>query len=91
MKNRHAVIAAAVLAFAALPSLIANAASRDEQTKACKGDAIKLCSAEIPDKDKIAACMKQHVDELSPGCKAMFDQGKPSGNGKPKGASNPKS
>jgi hypothetical protein len=50
----------------------AHAATRDEQEKACRGDAMKFCSAEIPNKDKITACMKQHKSELSPGCQAMF-------------------
>ncbi|RFU44181.1 hypothetical protein [Paraburkholderia sp. DHOC27] len=53
-------------------SLNAHAATRDEQEKACRGDAMKFCSADIPDKDKITACMKQHKSELSPGCRAMF-------------------
>jgi hypothetical protein len=51
---------------------VSHAASRDEQTKACKGDAIHFCSSEIPNKEKITACMKAHYQELSPGCKTMF-------------------
>lgn len=53
----------------------AHAATRDQQEKACRGDAMKFCSAEIPNKDKITACMKQHRSELSPGCQAMFKAG----------------
>jgi hypothetical protein len=34
-----------------------------------------FCNAEIPNKDKITACMKQHVSERSPACQAMFQQG----------------
>src|ERR1700757_4220243 len=48
-------------------------ATRDEQAKACRGDAIHYCAAHIPNKQKIEACMKQHYDQLSPRCKAMFD------------------
>ena len=48
-------------------------ATRDEQSKACKGDAIHYCAVHIPNKEKIEACMKQHYDQLSPRCKAMFD------------------
>lgn len=47
--------------------------SRDEQEHACRGDAFHFCASAIPNKKKIAACMKQHYDELSPPCKAMFD------------------
>lgn len=50
----------------------APAATRDEQTKACRADAIKFCSAGIPDEDKITACMKQNLDKLSPECRKMF-------------------
>lgn len=68
---------AALLALGATAT--ANAASRDEQTKACRGDAMHFCAAEIPNEDKITACMKQHVDELSPACRAMFKGGKKKG------------
>ena len=50
------------------------AATRDEQTAACKGDAIRYCAAEIPNEQKITVCMKAHVQQLSPDCKAMFRQ-----------------
>ncbi|RAS24768.1 hypothetical protein [Paraburkholderia bryophila] len=73
----YALCAAGLLAVAAAAP--ANAASRDEQSKACRGDAMHFCAAEIPNEDKITACMKQHVDELSPACRAMFKGGKKSG------------
>jgi hypothetical protein len=47
--------------------------SRNEQEHACRGDAFRFCARAIPNKKKIEACMKQHYDELSPPCKAMFD------------------
>jgi hypothetical protein len=52
---------------------VGTAATRDEQTKACKHDAIKFCAIHIPNKEKIEACMKAHYDKLSPKCQAMFD------------------
>nr|WP_211311014.1 hypothetical protein [Gluconacetobacter liquefaciens] len=51
----------------------AQAASRQEQSAACRGDAIKLCTFAIPNEDKITACMKKKVDQLSPRCRAMFE------------------
>ncbi|MBB2171738.1 hypothetical protein HLH35_06320 [Gluconacetobacter asukensis] len=57
-----------------------HAASREEQSAACRGDAIKLCTFAIPDEDKVAACMKKKVDQLSPRCRAMFE---PAGKKKP--------
>lgn len=74
MKSTYCLLAASLFAVGAVTS--ANAASRDEQSKACRGDAMHFCAADIPDKDKITACMKQHIDELSPACRAMFKGGK---------------
>jgi hypothetical protein len=72
MKRTYCLLAASLFAFAAIP---ANAASRDEQSKACRGDAMHFCAADIPNEDKITACMKQHIAELSPACRAMFKGG----------------
>jgi hypothetical protein len=43
-----------------------------EQEQACTGDAFRLCSSEIPDVDRITACMVQKRDQLSAGCRAFF-------------------
>lgn len=67
---RHKLILSLLAAL--MMASIAHAASRDEQTKACKADAIHFCASDIPNKQKITACMKTHYDELSPGCKTMF-------------------
>jgi Spy/CpxP family protein refolding chaperone len=67
---------ACALAAAALlcAATAAHAASEDEQAHACRSDALHFCMADVPDKARITQCMKQHYDELSPGCKAMFDK-----------------
>ena len=44
----------------------------DEQQQMCTGDAFRLCSSEIPDVDRVTACMVRHKAELSAGCKAVF-------------------
>ena len=77
MKRTYALLAASLIALGSAAT--ADAASRDEQTKACRGDAMHFCAADIPNKAKITACLKQHVDELSPPCRAMFKGGKTSG------------
>lgn len=41
----------------------------------CYNDVQKLCNADIPDETKIAACMKVHHAQLSPGCRKVFDSG----------------
>ncbi|TMJ81193.1 MAG: hypothetical protein E6G79_16605, partial [Alphaproteobacteria bacterium] len=39
-----------------------------EQQQACSGDAFRLCSADIPDVERITACMSRNRSQLSPGC-----------------------
>ncbi|MDR6379203.1 hypothetical protein [Paraburkholderia caledonica] len=77
MTRIHALLTASLFAISAVTA--ANAATQDEQAKACRGDAMHFCAADIPNKAKITACMKQHIDELSPPCRAMFKGGKKSG------------
>jgi hypothetical protein len=77
MNRTYALLAASLIGLGCAAS--ADAASRDDQAKACRGDAMHFCAADIPNEDKITACMKQHVDELSPACRAMFKGGKKGG------------
>src|SRR5467141_579131 len=50
----------------------ASEAYTPEEQQACSGDAFRLCSAEIPDVDRITACMIRKQDQLTPGCRAYF-------------------
>ena len=43
-----------------------------EQQQACTPDAMRLCSAFIPDVDRITVCMIQKKSQLSPECRAHF-------------------
>jgi len=43
-----------------------------EQQQLCTDDAFRLCSSDIPDVDRITACMTRHKAELSPSCRAVF-------------------
>ena len=43
-----------------------------EQQQACTDDAMRLCSAFIPDVDRITACMTEKKEQLTPGCRAQF-------------------
>ena len=52
---------------------------RQQQTEACKGDALKLCALAIPNEKKITACMERKKDKLSPKCRAFFDNKPASG------------
>jgi hypothetical protein len=44
-----------------------------EQQELCAGDAMRLCSSDIPDVERITACMARQRDQLSEGCKAIFE------------------
>ena len=45
-----------------------------EQEQMCTGDAFRLCSSEIPDVDRVTACMVRQRSQLSPGCRAVMDK-----------------
>jgi hypothetical protein len=50
-----------------------------EQQQACTPDVFRLCSSEIPDVDRITACMIRNRSQLSPQCRAFFRSGPESG------------
>ena len=50
-----------------------------EQQQACTPDAFRLCSSEIPDIDRITACLIRNRSQLSPQCRAFFRSGPESG------------
>jgi hypothetical protein len=64
------MLTATIFALAAL-STAANAHT-PEQEQMCTGDAMRLCSSEIPNVERVTACMVQKRAQLSDGCKAVF-------------------
>jgi len=46
-----------------------------EQQAACSDDAFRLCGPEIPDVDRVTACMVRNKSQLSPGCQVYFRPG----------------
>ena len=62
--------AAALLIALSVPA----AAYTAEQRIACMPDALRLCSAHIPDVTSITSCMRAKKDNLSSACKAVFDK-----------------
>ena len=50
----------------------ASLAHTPEQEQLCTGDAMRLCSAEIPDVDRVTACMIRNQALLSDGFKSVF-------------------
>jgi hypothetical protein len=50
----------------------ASSAYTPEQQQACTPDAMRLCSAFIPDVDSITVCMIRNKAQLSPPCRVFF-------------------
>ena len=44
----------------------------EEQQQLCNDDAMRLCSADVPDVDRITACMQRQRALLSKGYKSVF-------------------
>lgn len=49
-------------------------AAEADAANLCRGDAFRLCSGYIPDRERITACMLRRKAELSPGCRMVFDE-----------------
>ena len=46
-----------------------------EMQQACTPDVMRLCNNDVPDVDKIVACMKRNRANLSSACGAVFGMG----------------
>src|SRR5436853_7226753 len=44
-----------------------------EQQMACTPDVWRLCGDQIPDVNRIVACLRQNTTQLSNGCRAVFE------------------
>jgi hypothetical protein len=64
---------ATALAVLVLPS--AAEAYTPEGQQACTGDAFRLCSAEIPNVDRVRACLHRNKAQLSTGCRGFISPG----------------
>jgi hypothetical protein len=45
-----------------------------EQQMACTPDVWRLCGAQVPDVDRIVACLRRNTPQLSGPCRAVFEQ-----------------
>jgi hypothetical protein len=62
-------IACAATALSARPTL-----AFSEAQQMCTGDAMRLCGHEVPNVQRITACMVKQRANLSPGCRAVMDR-----------------
>ena len=60
----------AATALSARPSL----AFSSEAQQMCTGDAMRLCGHEIPNVQRITACMARNRAHVSPGCRAVMER-----------------
>jgi hypothetical protein len=68
--GRFAVIISLAIS---LHSTSAFALGTDDQRAACTPDVFRLCGPEIPDVDRIVACLKKEKPNLSKDCRAVFN------------------
>ena len=71
--RRSSVCMIGLALFLALAPSVARAQGTAAQA-ACTLDAFRLCGAEIPNVERIIACMKANKANLSPGCRSVFDK-----------------
>jgi hypothetical protein len=76
---------AVALSLSMLPT-IGHAYTPEEQ-QACQPDAFRLCGSEIPDVDRVTACMIARKSQLSPECRRFFRSGPESVEAAPAGVS----
>ncbi len=72
MRLQHMMIVLAPM-FAAGAALAEDNRGTMDQQMACTPDVWRLCSAYIPDRDSIVACLKQNTPQLSGPCRAVFE------------------
>jgi hypothetical protein len=70
LKTSIAPIAAALILGGAT-SCFAHSGTAEEQ-EACTPDVFRICSAQIPNEDRIVACLNKHLAKLSPACRAVM-------------------
>jgi hypothetical protein len=64
----HFALTLALVAFISAPAL---AQSQNEQN-ACMNDAFTVCGDAIPDRDRVAACLAQNINRISPACRTVM-------------------
>jgi len=59
--------------FAQMPAAAQEHRGTVEQQMACTPDVFRLCGSQIPDEDRIVACLRQNTPQLSRACRAVFE------------------
>ena len=70
---KSVIVAAAIVLSLSASGAYAQSAAARAILGACKPDIARFCAAVVPGDGRIKGCMKQHLPELSDGCKeALF-------------------
>ncbi|MFT3731978.1 MAG: hypothetical protein QM780_11250 [Hyphomicrobium sp.] len=64
-------MAAAPLTVASTTASFAHSGTPEEQS-ACTPDVLSLCFWQIPNEDKIVACLNKNINRLSPECRKVI-------------------
>jgi hypothetical protein len=73
---RHVTFMTSLVVCLTMVPAVSRAFTEADQRRLCTGDVLRLCASEIPDVDRITACMHKQRASLSEGCRKVF--GKPS-------------
>ena len=65
-------VSLALLSATASPALCFSQGTPEQQL-ACTPDVLRLCSAFIPNADRIAACLRERSSELSDACRSAIE------------------
>jgi hypothetical protein len=60
-----------------------------QQQMACTPDVFRLCGAEIPDTNRIVACLRLNTPQLSGPCRAVFESSDSAANRPPQNSPQP--
>lgn len=71
-RTRMAAVAGAGALFGLVMLATPAAAQSSAGEMACQNDAFRLCDRYIPDRGKVAACLRRNMLRLSPDCRRMF-------------------
>jgi hypothetical protein len=87
--TRHLV--PTLLAVAALGAVLPAAAQQRQAQRACAADVKKLCANVERGDGRIAQCLRDKADQLSPGCKAQLEKAAAGGARRPSPPDGPSS
>lgn len=72
--NACLALAGVALIFGLAIEGFAHSGTQEEQ-EACTPDVFRYCSAQIPNEDRIVACLNRHHAKLSPACRSVMSGG----------------